>query len=304
MSHMHRIQWFDQQIKAGRYPNSNHLAEQFEISKRQAQRDIEYLASSLRAPLQYVAKQRGYCYEDDSFMLPHLYITDEEKQILKYLAYRYSHYNYENGPAVRRIGKLLERFTNQEELEIAGGHLPLFEVNAHALQMIGLLEQAIRDQLMVRIFNKDQAGELELCPLKLESHYDEDYLLARTSGQDHVQSFPLSDIQRLQLTERQFHMERESVPQPIGARKLKPFTALIRLAAPPDGAYWYGFPIRNTRDDLYEVSFVDPETFLQQLLTTQWQQLLAPRWLMDRLNSRCQAMLKRLHPQEDNDDTQ
>ncbi|WP_374017128.1 hypothetical protein ABU162_23500 [Paenibacillus thiaminolyticus] len=78
MSNMHRIQWFDQQIRAGLYPNSSKLAEQFEISKRQAQRCIEYLEVSLRAPLLYVAKHRGYVYEDKAYMLPLLYITEEE----------------------------------------------------------------------------------------------------------------------------------------------------------------------------------------------------------------------------------
>lgn len=113
MSHIHRIQWFDQQVRQLTYPNSSKLAEQFEISRRQAQRDIEYLAESLRAPLRYIAKQRGYIYEDNSFVLPHLYITDEEQRVLKYLAYRYSHYDYENAQTIRKVGGLLERFMAQ-----------------------------------------------------------------------------------------------------------------------------------------------------------------------------------------------
>lgn len=50
MSNMHRIHWFDEQIRSGRFPNSSWLAREFEISRRQAQRDIEYMAISLRAP--------------------------------------------------------------------------------------------------------------------------------------------------------------------------------------------------------------------------------------------------------------
>lgn len=77
---MHRIHWFDEQIRSGRFPNSGGLAQQFEISRRQAQRDIEYMMNTLRAPLMYVAKYRGYCYEDQTFRLPHLYMTDEEQE--------------------------------------------------------------------------------------------------------------------------------------------------------------------------------------------------------------------------------
>ncbi|CAM4425731.1 hypothetical protein L1N85_26590 [Paenibacillus alkaliterrae] len=83
MSNMHRIGWFDQQVRAGNYPNSSLLAKEFEISKRQAARDIEYMEMSLRAPLKYVAKHRVYCYEDEAFVLPHMYMSDEEKKVLK-----------------------------------------------------------------------------------------------------------------------------------------------------------------------------------------------------------------------------
>lgn len=38
MSNMHRIHWFDEQIRGGRFPNSSWLAREFEISRRQAQR--------------------------------------------------------------------------------------------------------------------------------------------------------------------------------------------------------------------------------------------------------------------------
>jgi hypothetical protein len=62
MGNMHRILWFDEQVRFGKYPNSSHLAERFEISVRQACRDIEYLTDSLRAPLVYNPKRRGYQY--------------------------------------------------------------------------------------------------------------------------------------------------------------------------------------------------------------------------------------------------
>ena len=71
---MHRIGWFDRQVRADQYPNSGLLAKEFEISRRQAARDIEYMEMSLRAPLKYVAKYRGYCYEDGTFMLPYMFL--------------------------------------------------------------------------------------------------------------------------------------------------------------------------------------------------------------------------------------
>ena len=42
VSNLHRIQWVDAMIRAERYPNCRTIAAKFEISPRQAARDIEY----------------------------------------------------------------------------------------------------------------------------------------------------------------------------------------------------------------------------------------------------------------------
>ncbi|CAM4440400.1 helix-turn-helix transcriptional regulator [Paenibacillus typhae] len=301
MSHTHRIQWFDQQVRTGRYPNSRTLAGQFEISKRQAQRDIEYMASSLCAPLQYVARERGYCYEDDSFMLPYLYMTDQEKQILKYLAYRYSKYNYENGPEVRRIGNLLGRLTGQQELE-REARLPLFAVNPRSLQMFELLDHAIRSRITVKLIYDGTDGELELCPLRLENHYDADHLIARPADQQAGQPryYLLSSILQLQLTGQHFADGPAPGSRLETGRRLKPFTARLRLSAPPPDGHWYGFPARLHRGDLYEVDFLDTELFIRHLLMTDWLELTGPKWLQDKVTARCRTVLHLLNPEEPN----
>lgn len=48
MSNFHRLARIDAHIREGRYPNSRTIAEQFEISLRQAQRDVEYLRYSIK----------------------------------------------------------------------------------------------------------------------------------------------------------------------------------------------------------------------------------------------------------------
>lgn len=58
MSSLHRIQWIDEQIRRERYPNCSDIAERFEITRRQASRDIEYLRYSLDAPVEYDATHR------------------------------------------------------------------------------------------------------------------------------------------------------------------------------------------------------------------------------------------------------
>src|SRR5690606_32449186 len=109
-------------------------------------RDIEYLEISLRAPLVYVAKYRGYAYEDKTYVLPLLYVTEEERQVLKYLAYRYRHHDGDNAAAVNRVAHLLERFTDEQEAS-AYTVLPAFDTNPHLIQTIELLSRAMRQSV-------------------------------------------------------------------------------------------------------------------------------------------------------------
>jgi predicted DNA-binding transcriptional regulator YafY len=48
-----RFVWFDNQVRAKKGPNTTTLAEQFEISTKTAQRDIDFMRDRLNCPLQY-----------------------------------------------------------------------------------------------------------------------------------------------------------------------------------------------------------------------------------------------------------
>jgi hypothetical protein len=89
MASLHRIQWIDASIKLQQFPNIERIKEQFEISRRQALRDIEYLRDSLGAPLAYCPKRKGYRYTDDLFSIPGHLLTDAQAEILTCLAVHY-----------------------------------------------------------------------------------------------------------------------------------------------------------------------------------------------------------------------
>ena len=77
MSANDRIQWLHKMVSEGCYPNAANVSEKFDISIRQAQRDIEHLRSALGAPLVYSAAHRGYFYNGD-FILPSMISTENE----------------------------------------------------------------------------------------------------------------------------------------------------------------------------------------------------------------------------------
>lgn len=72
-----RFLWFHGRVKARSYPNARTLADEFELSCRTAQRDVEFMRDRLRAPLEYCCERKGYDYTDRSFELPWLWLTEE-----------------------------------------------------------------------------------------------------------------------------------------------------------------------------------------------------------------------------------
>ncbi len=73
-----RYYWLQGQIKAGRHPNARKLAAEFEISEKQAQREIEFMRDRLGAPLVYDSSQKGYEFEDKRYELPPIWFKEDE----------------------------------------------------------------------------------------------------------------------------------------------------------------------------------------------------------------------------------
>jgi predicted DNA-binding transcriptional regulator YafY len=73
-----RFQWFEQQAKGEKYPNSVTLASQFEISEKTAQRNIVFMRDRLGCPMEYDYRQKGYYYRDTNFSLPAISLTSQD----------------------------------------------------------------------------------------------------------------------------------------------------------------------------------------------------------------------------------
>jgi len=73
-----RYLWFHGRLRAKKYPKIGDLAGKFEISRRQAAREIEFMRLFLGAPIEYSAERNGYYYSDDNFQFPGLWVSEEE----------------------------------------------------------------------------------------------------------------------------------------------------------------------------------------------------------------------------------
>lgn len=73
-----RILFVDRKISEGRYPNCRTLAEEWEVSRKTIQRDLDYMRYQLDAPIEYSCDKRGYYYTEKNFNLPALAIRESD----------------------------------------------------------------------------------------------------------------------------------------------------------------------------------------------------------------------------------
>jgi predicted DNA-binding transcriptional regulator YafY len=164
VSNAHRIAWIDAQIRAGRAPNTRAIAERFELSTRQAARDVEYLRYSMGAPIEYDARRGGFVYTDDAFALPSVFLSATERDALRHLALQYGSAEDEHA---REIAALFTRLSELPAAERSDRPLPVLDADARQGRLIEIVEKAIatRRKLAARYLNR--AGRIAtrtLCP--------------------------------------------------------------------------------------------------------------------------------------------
>lgn len=133
MSNLHRIIWIDRQLRNKRFPNRKKIAEHFEISTRQAARDIEYMKYSLGAPIEYSAFNKGYYYSQANFILPSNFLTSDDRNLLKQLASQY--YNQKGDLFFKNSPQLADLFLRLSDLRSKGEEID-FQTNTLLDKMI------------------------------------------------------------------------------------------------------------------------------------------------------------------------
>ena len=107
MSANDRIQWLHKKISENCYPSIAHLIEKFSISRRQAQRDIDYLKTTLGAPVIYSHAHKGYLYSEP-FVIPSVLETENDADFQDVLT---SMREFENSRAEHSVMQLQLPYT-------------------------------------------------------------------------------------------------------------------------------------------------------------------------------------------------
>jgi len=294
MSNTHRLIWFDQQINEERYPNRKSLAERFEISIRQAQRDIDYLKDSMGAPLEYDSKKRGYFYSDKAFILPNIYINEEQKKLLSFLAYSYE--NYFQTPKVKELTELFKKLSNNDE---ASDDVPVFDLNKSITENQSQIKNGIKDFRKMKLSYRDpHKGLLDVTihPYKLFFKYRTDYIVCYCEDFDEIIAFRVDRIVKLQLLKETFKVNPQFVERKYsGFMPQEPYKARICYSKEPDLMDLAGFEVAKVEDNTYDIEFFEIDDLLNQLINMDyWESIISPNWLRVKLRERCEKIINRL----------
>ena len=77
-----RIARIDEEIRSGRFPNSEELAAKLEVSSRTILRDIDFLRYSYDAPIKYDPINRGFYYTEANFFIKSVMLSKEELETI------------------------------------------------------------------------------------------------------------------------------------------------------------------------------------------------------------------------------
>jgi predicted DNA-binding transcriptional regulator YafY len=290
MSNLHRILWIDAELRSERYPNARSIAEQFEISRRQAARDIEYMRDSLGAPLEFCAAENGYRYASGAFTLPALYVSERERRTLDAAASG-------SAQAVGEAGRVVARFLaragglrvpEQLRLLVPAGLRP------NAAETRSRLQRAIEGRRVVVVKGSGPASPFRVVRLHPQrfalTRGDIDaYVVGYCEQSDSVEAFHIAFIDEVELTEARF---REPPAEPPELpRFVAPYLAEVAIGPA-------SLPAALARDAQWiepgrcRIPFESSAALLGTLLAQPAPfRIAAPAWLARRLTARLARLL-------------
>jgi len=205
-----RYAWFHGRVKSGVFPNATHLAERFEISRKQAQRDVEFMRERLGAPLLYTPDRRGYGYENGNYELPPVWLKEEELQAFC-LALRLSA-AIPDRELKKSLQRLMEKFLSLRSADASPGFRDVEEKVSvknvayyrvpepifHAVVAALFRDRALK--ITYRTPHKNETTERIIRPLHLLCYMGNWHMIAYCSLRGQVRDFALSRIRAVQLS--------------------------------------------------------------------------------------------------------
>ena len=220
-----RLTFIDRMIKEGGYPNCASMAEEWEVSAKTIQRDIDYMRDELGAPIAYDALKHGYHYTEPNFSLPAINIT--ESDLFSVCVAERVLSQYRNTPLFDKISAVFQKIMGSlpDKTDVNPAWLDerilMFPEPATRLNpaIWDTLAKAIRDNRRVRLTHASprrqgkEVAERTVDPYYLVSYRGEWYLSSFCHHRDSIRTFGVSRIAEATILDETFTMPTDMTAQ-------------------------------------------------------------------------------------------
>lgn len=195
--------------------------EAFEISRRQAAREIENMRLFFNAPVEYCPTERGYYYSDDSFEFPASMITEEE--IISLIIAKRLSVSIPDEKRKQQLESFFDHLSNYFDLDMAEleKKISLKSLRYHRVDQ-GIFDTVLEslkrgNKLTITyrsVFTKEVSERL-INPLHLILYMGNWHVIAFCEMKQGIRDFALSRIKKIETTDTPIKEDLKSLSDTI-----------------------------------------------------------------------------------------
>jgi len=251
-----RFMELDRLIRERKYPNCLTFSNKWGVSQKTTQRDIDFLRDQCKAPIAYDRDHKGFYYEDATWMLPSVFLSEGE--LLAVLLASRALEQYRGTPVAKQVsqvfdklsGLLPDKVTLKPELlytrfTFKGASAKPVDADIWATVVNALLGQRTL-RLRYRTFEAGKASkdkESRVNPYHIANLQGEWYLLGVHNGHTDIRQFSMARIEKATLSSEHFDMPADFDPVKLIAGTFGRYigngkSQVVRLLFQKDVASW------------------------------------------------------------------
>ncbi|OGV57677.1 MAG: hypothetical protein A2283_03060 [Lentisphaerae bacterium RIFOXYA12_FULL_48_11] len=209
-----RLLFIDKKLKEKLYPNCTTLAQEWEVSAKTIQRDIEYMKYELDAPIEYDSLKHGYYYTENRFALPSINIS--ESDLFAVFIAEHALSQFRNTPVYSKLRSIFSKIQDSLPVKttidpswihdrILCFQEPVTDIDVNIWDKIA---KGIRNscRLMIKYAGPGQKNmtQRKVDPYYLINHKGEWYLSTHCHTKDSIRTFALSRIKNAEVLSEKF----------------------------------------------------------------------------------------------------
>jgi len=310
-----RLLALDQLLRNNKYPNCTSFAEDWEISTKTAQRDIDFLRDRMGAPVEYDALKRGYYYTEPTFMLPAVQMNEGELAALL-MGSRVLE-QFKGTPMAEKLTAVFDKLSallpdnitiRPEELFTRFSFIapPAMPISSDVWKKV---VQGLENQQMLEVQYRNWRGEKtsRVAPVHLANLQGDWYLFVQYEGFDNFRQIALARIQSIKLLKTSAEIKGAFDPKKELADTFskfagenKPFQVTVQfdpeIADSVLERQWHPKQeVKTLKDGRVEISFDakgDIEIKRWVMAFGRYAKVKSPKWLKDVITEEARAMLE------------